>query len=209
MPASQARTGSRHGGGPGAARERAAPLRHSAAYCRVENRTHAAQARLQTHVCAIEHLLTTNLRLCQNASHRTSLTAAADMKLRYAAMLYTRAKTLARQELDWQQNQVAGGGGRTRPKSSSTHSSQNMPTSEHAMELEDTMVPMTVISCRQREKPVVSMSTSSSSLRHAARTRCLYARCAGSQAARLLHSAADCLTASPACHFEAAQHSVQ
>jgi hypothetical protein len=72
MPASQARTGIRHEEGPGAARERAAPLRHSAARCRVENRTHAAQARLHTHVCAIEHLLTTNLRLCQNARHRTS-----------------------------------------------------------------------------------------------------------------------------------------
>jgi len=77
------------------------------------------------------------------------------------------------------------------------------------MELEDTMVLMTVISCLQREKPVVLMSTSSSSLRHAARTRCLYARCADPQAAHLLHSAADCLTASPACHFEAAQHSLQ
>jgi len=93
MPASQARTGIRHEEGPGAARERAAPLRHSAARCRVENRTHAAQARLRTHVCAIEHLLTTNLRLCQNARHRTSLAAAADMKLRYAVLLYTRAKT--------------------------------------------------------------------------------------------------------------------
>jgi len=82
MPASQARTGIRHEEGPGAARERAAPLRHSAAHCRVENHTHAAQARLHTHVCAIEHLLTTNLRLCQNARHRTSLAAAADMKLR-------------------------------------------------------------------------------------------------------------------------------
>ena len=29
-------------------------------------------------------------------------------KPRYAAMMYTRAKTLARQELDWQQNQVVG-----------------------------------------------------------------------------------------------------
>ena len=91
MSAAQARTGSRHGGGPGAARAWAARLRHSAADCRVQNRTHAAQARLQTHVCVNEHLLTTNLRLCQNASHRTSRTAAADMKLRYAAMMYTRA----------------------------------------------------------------------------------------------------------------------
>jgi len=96
MPASQARTGIRHEEGPGVARERAAPLRHSAARCRVANRTHAAQARLHTRVCAIEHLLTTNLRLCQNARHRTSLAAAADTKLRYAAMVYTRAKTLAR-----------------------------------------------------------------------------------------------------------------
>ena len=63
MPASQARTGIRHEEGPGAARERAAPLWHSAARCRVENRTHAAQARLHTHVCAIEHLLTTNQAL--------------------------------------------------------------------------------------------------------------------------------------------------
>jgi len=35
------------------------------------------------------------------------------------------------------------------------------------------------ISCRQREKSVVLMSTSSSSLRRAARTCCLYARFAG------------------------------
>jgi len=83
----------------------------------------------------IEHLLTTNLRLCQNASYRTSLRAAADMKLRYVVMLYKRAKTLAQQELDWQQNQVAGGGGSDHPKSLSTHSSQNMQTLEHAMEL--------------------------------------------------------------------------
>jgi len=69
MSAAQARTGSRHGGGQGAARARAARLCHSAADCRVQNRTHAAQARLQTHVCANEHLLTTNRRLCQNASH--------------------------------------------------------------------------------------------------------------------------------------------
>jgi len=41
------------------------------------------------------------------------------------------------------------------------------------------MVLMTVISCRRREKPVVSMSTSSSSIRRAARTRRLYKRCAG------------------------------
>ena len=42
-----------------------------------------------------------------------------------------------------------------------------------------TIVPMTVISCWRREKPVVSMSTSSSSLRRAARTRHLYKRCTG------------------------------
>jgi len=30
------------------------------------------------------------------------------MKVRYVVMLYTRANTLARQELDWQQNQVVG-----------------------------------------------------------------------------------------------------
>jgi len=41
------------------------------------------------------------------------------------------------------------------------------------------MVSMTVISCLQREKPVVLMSTSSSSLRLSAQTRCLYERCAG------------------------------
>jgi len=122
-----------------------------------------------TPAAAIEHLLTTNLRFCQNARHKTP-GAAADMKLRYAAMLYTRAKTLFRKELDWQHKQVAGGGGRARPKGSSTHSSENMPTSEHAMELEDTTVPMTVISCRQREKPVVSMSSSSI-------TRCKRPRC--------------------------------
>ena len=74
-------------------------LRHSAAECHVENRTHAAQLSLQTHVCVIEHLLTTNF------SHRTPLS---DMKLGYAVMLYTRANTLARQELDWHQNQVVG-----------------------------------------------------------------------------------------------------
>jgi len=99
MSAAQARVGSRHGGGPGAARVRAVRLHHSAADCCVQIRTHAAQARLQTHVQAIKHLLTTKLRPCQNASHRTSLTAAADMKLRYAVMMYTRANTLARQEL--------------------------------------------------------------------------------------------------------------
>jgi len=49
-----------------------------------------------------------------------------------------------------------------------------MPTLEHAMELEDTMVPMTVISCRQREKPVVSMSSSSISLRHATNAPAAY-----------------------------------
>jgi len=63
---------------------------------------HAVQARLQTHVCVIEHLLATNL------SHRTPLTAAANVKLRYAVMMYTRANTLAQQELDQQQNQVVG-----------------------------------------------------------------------------------------------------
>jgi len=170
MPVSQARTGIRYEEGPGAARERVAPLQHSAARCRVENRTHAAQARLHTHVCVIEHLLTTNLRLCQNARHRTSLAAVADMKLRYAVMLYTRAKTLAPQELNWQHNQVASGGGHSCPTGSSTNSSQNMLTSEHAMELEDTMVLMTVISCWQREKPVVLMSSSSI-------TRCKHPRC--------------------------------
>jgi len=108
LRAKDVEAGSRLGGGPGAARARAASLRHSTADCRVQNRMHAAQARLQTHVCAIKHLLTTNLRLCQNASRRTSLTAAADMKLRYAVMMYTRANTLARQELDRQQNQVVG-----------------------------------------------------------------------------------------------------
>ena len=41
------------------------------------------------------------------------------------------------------------------------------------------MVPMTVISCRWREKPVVSMSSSSSSIRRAACTSRLYKRCAG------------------------------
>jgi len=76
LRAKDVEAGSRHGGGPGTARARAARLCHSAADCRVQNRTHAAQARLQTHVCAIEPLLTTNLRLCQNASHRTSLTSA-------------------------------------------------------------------------------------------------------------------------------------
>jgi len=62
------------------------------------------------------------------------------MKLRYAAMMYTRANTLARQEWDRQQNQVVG-----QPvveaafakTSSSRQSSQNMPTLEHAMDLED------------------------------------------------------------------------
>jgi len=136
--------GIRHGGGPGAARARAARLRHSAAGCRVQNRTHAAQARLQTHVQAIEHLLTKNLRLCQNASHRTSPTAAADMKLRFAVMMYTHANTLrvARQELDRQQNQLVGQPAveaALTKTSSSRQSSQNMPTLEHAMDLEDSL----------------------------------------------------------------------
>jgi len=89
-------------------------------------------------VQAIEHLLTTNLRICQNASNRTSLTAAADMKLRYAAMMYTHANTLARQELDRQQNQVVGQPvvkAALAKTSSSRQSSQNMPTLEHAMDL--------------------------------------------------------------------------
>ena len=89
-------------------------------------------------VQAIEHFLTTNLRICQNASNRTSLTAAADMKLRYAAMMYTRANTLARQELDRQQNQVVGQPvvkAALAKTSSSRQSSQNMPTLEHAMDL--------------------------------------------------------------------------
>ena len=55
---------------------------------------------------------------------------------------------------------------------------QGFSPSAHAVVLY-TMVLMTVISCRQRVKPVVSMSTSSSSLRRAARTFCLYARFAG------------------------------
>ena len=42
-----------------------------------------------------------------------------------------------------------------------------------------TTVPMTVISCRWCEKPVVSISSSSSSIRRAARTCRLYKRCAG------------------------------
>jgi len=91
---------------------------------------------------AIEHLLTTSLRLCQNASHRTSLTAAADMKLRYAAMMYTRANTLARQELDRQQNQVVGQPvveAALAKTSSSRQSSQNMRTLEHVMDLEDSL----------------------------------------------------------------------
>jgi len=132
---------SRHGGDPGAARAQAARLRHSAADCRVQNRTHAAQARLQTHVCAIEHLLTTNLRLLQNASHRTSLTAAADMKLGYAVMMYTRANTLARQKLD-RQNQVVGQlvvEAAFAKTSSSRQSSQNMLTLEHVMDLVDSL----------------------------------------------------------------------
>jgi len=70
-----------------------------------------------------------NLRLCQNASHMTSLTAVADMKLRYAVMMYTRANTLARQELDRQQNQVVGlpvVEAALAKTSSSRQSSQNM-----------------------------------------------------------------------------------
>ena len=70
------------------------------------------------------------------------MTAAADMKLRYAAMMYTRANTLARQELDRQQNQVVG-----QPvvkaaldkTSSSRQSSQIMQTLEHAMDLKDSL----------------------------------------------------------------------
>ena len=57
-------------------------------------------------------------------------------------MMYTRANTLARQEWDRQQNQVVG-----QPvveaafakTSSSRQSSQNMPTLEHAMDLEDSL----------------------------------------------------------------------
>jgi len=89
-----------------------------------------------------EHLVTTKLRLCQNASHRTSLTAAADMKLRYAVMMYTRANTLAWQELDRQQNQVVGQPmveAALAKTSSSRQSSQNMPTLEHCMDLEDSL----------------------------------------------------------------------
>jgi len=64
------------------------------------------------------------------------------MKLRYAAMMYTRAYTLARQELDRRQNQVIG-----QPEveaalaktSSSRQTSQNMPTLEHAKDLEDSL----------------------------------------------------------------------
>ena len=70
-------------------------------------RTRRKQA-YQTHAQAIEDLLTTKLRLCQNASHKMSLTAAANMKLRYALMMYTRAKTLSQQELDPQQDQACG-----------------------------------------------------------------------------------------------------
>jgi len=70
------------------------------------------------------------------------VTAAADMKLRYAAMMYMRANTLARQELDQQQNQVVGqpvGEAALAKTSSSRQSSQNMPTLEHAMHLEDNL----------------------------------------------------------------------
>jgi len=165
MPASQARMGIRHEEGPGAAREREAPLLHSAARCRVENRTHTAQAHeAQVHGNAVHARENTSLE-------RIGLAAQAG-------------------SLWWRP---------CRPKGSSTHSSEDMPTSEHAMELEDTMVLMTVISCWQREKPVVLMSSSSISLRHAARTRCLYARCAG------------CTHPLPICPLrrEAEQHSVQ
>jgi len=69
-------------------------------------------------VQVIEHLLTTKLRLCQNASHRTLLTAAADMKLRYACGdgVHAREHTspagigLAAEPGGW----PAGGGGRAR-----------------------------------------------------------------------------------------------
>jgi len=104
-------------------------------------RTRHKQA-YQTHVQAIEHLLTTKPRLCQNASHKMSLTAAADMKLRYTAMMYTRAKTLARQELDQQQDQVGGQPvveAALAKTSSSRQSSQNMPTMEHCMDLEEAL----------------------------------------------------------------------
>jgi len=57
-------------------------------------------------------------------------------------MVYTRANTLARQELDWQQNQVVGQPvveAALAKTSSSRQSSQNMPTLEHCMDLEDSL----------------------------------------------------------------------
>jgi len=142
LHAKDVETGSRHGGGPGAARARVARLHYSVADYSVQNQTHAAQARLQTHLQVIEHLLTTNLMLCQNTSHRTSLTGAANMKLRYLVMMYTRANTLALQECDGQQNQVVGQQvveAALAKTSSSRQSSQNMQTLEHAMDLEDSL----------------------------------------------------------------------
>jgi len=64
------------------------------------------------------------------------------MTLRYAVMMYTRANTLAGQELDWQQNQVVGQllvEAALAKTSSSRQSSQNMQTLEHAMDLEDSL----------------------------------------------------------------------
>jgi len=64
------------------------------------------------------------------------------MKLRYTVMMYTRANILARQELDRQQNQVVGQPvveAALATTSSSRHSSQNMLTLEHAMDLEDSL----------------------------------------------------------------------
>jgi len=64
------------------------------------------------------------------------------MKLRYAAMMYTRADTLGWQEWDRQQNQVVGQPvveAALAKTSSSRQSSQNMPTLEHAMDLEDSL----------------------------------------------------------------------
>jgi len=96
----------------------------------------------------------TNPRLCDRTSSDNESQAlpkrqsqdvadiSGNMKLRYAAMMYTRANTLARQVLDRQENQVVGQPvveAALAKTSSSRQSSQNMPTLEHAMDLEDSL----------------------------------------------------------------------
>ena len=65
-------------------------------------RKHAYQAQ----VADIEASYQTHIRMCKTERSKTAMTARVEMRLRYVAVMYTRAKELARQELDRVQGRV-------------------------------------------------------------------------------------------------------